>query len=138
MINQRLEKSGFKGASFMNRCILVTFCLAAIFICASCWGPKKSVEEEKVLATLSNIQGNLETSISYQQFQELLGRAKIEIDTLKRSGKNNLCFNFYLLTLLAFFFHQIFELTDRQYQECREKHGSKRHMWESLRAYIKI
>lgn len=53
-------------------------------------------------------------------------------------GKNNLCFNFYLLTLLAFFFHQIFELTDQQYQACREKFGSKRHMWETLRAYIKI
>jgi len=53
-------------------------------------------------------------------------------------GKKNLCFNFYLLTLLAFFFHQIFELTDRLYQACRKKFGSKRHMWETLRSYIKI
>jgi len=53
-------------------------------------------------------------------------------------GKENLCYNFYLLTLLAFFFHQIFELTDSTYQACRTKFGSKRHMWESLRAYIKI
>ncbi len=53
-------------------------------------------------------------------------------------GKENLCFNFYLLTLLAFYFHQIFELTDITYQACRKKFGSKRHMWESLRAYIKI
>ena len=61
-------------------------------VCASCWGPKITVEEEKVLATLSNIQGNLETNISYQQFLDLLVKAKIEIDILKRSGKNNLCF----------------------------------------------
>lgn len=53
-------------------------------------------------------------------------------------GEKNLCFNFYLLTLLAFFFHQIFELTCATYQSCRAKFGSKRHMWESLRAYIKI
>ena len=85
-------KLRFKGAIFMNRCAVVAFCLALILICSSCWGPKKSIEEEKVLATLSNIQGSLETSISYQKFLELLGQAKIEIDTLKRSGKNNPCF----------------------------------------------
>ena len=53
-------------------------------------------------------------------------------------GKKHLAFNFYLLTLLAFCFHQISELTDKQYQACRKKFGSKRHMWETLRAYIKI
>ena len=53
-------------------------------------------------------------------------------------GKENLCFNFLLLTLLAFFFHQIFELTDRLYQSCRKKFGSKMHMWETLRSYVKI
>lgn len=53
-------------------------------------------------------------------------------------GQRNLCFNFYLLTLLAFFFHQIFELTDRQYQACRSKFGSKRNLWEKLRGYVEI
>ncbi|MCL0040316.1 hypothetical protein M1N02_02505, partial [Thermodesulfovibrionales bacterium] len=53
-------------------------------------------------------------------------------------GKKNLCFNFYLLTLLAFFFHQIFELTDHLYQDCRKKFGSKQNMWDNLCAYIKI
>jgi hypothetical protein len=76
----------------MNRCAAVAFCAAAILTFASCWGPKISVEEEKVLATLSNIQGSLESNIDYQQFIDLLGRAKIEIDILKRSGKNNPCF----------------------------------------------
>ena len=27
---------------------------------------------------------------------------------------------------------------DGLYQECRKKFGSKQHMWETLRAYIKI
>jgi len=53
-------------------------------------------------------------------------------------GKENLCFNMYLLILLAFYFHQIFELTDRLYQACRKKFGSKRHMWETIRTYIKL
>jgi len=52
-------------------------------------------------------------------------------------GSENLCFNF-LLTLLAFYFHQIFELVDYAYQACRKKFGSKQHLWESLRVYIKI
>lgn len=53
-------------------------------------------------------------------------------------GEKNLCFNFFLLTLLAFFFHQIFELTDHLYQACRIKYGSKRNLWDNLRSYIRI
>lgn len=53
-------------------------------------------------------------------------------------GQKNLAFNFYLLTLLAFFFHQIAELTDKQYQACRKKLGSKRHLWEKMRSYIDL
>lgn len=53
-------------------------------------------------------------------------------------GQKNMAFNFYLLTLLAFLMHQIFELTDCQYQACRKKLGSKKHLWETIRSYIKI
>jgi hypothetical protein len=53
-------------------------------------------------------------------------------------GAKNLCFNFLLLTLLAFFFHQIFELTDQLFQDCRRSFGSKLNLWQSLRSYIKI
>lgn len=53
-------------------------------------------------------------------------------------GEEHLAFNIYLLTLIAFFFHQIFELTDRLYQACRQKFGSKIHLWETLRSYVKI
>ena len=45
-------------------------------------------------------------------------------------------FNFYLLTLLAFLFHQIFELCDEEYQACRLKAGSKRNLWDKFRAFI--
>lgn len=53
-------------------------------------------------------------------------------------GQKNLAYNFYLLTLLAFTMHQIFELTDTLYQACRKKCGSKKHLWETIRSYIKI
>jgi len=93
--------------------------------------------------------------ITPENIKELVrgGRCRWKIEnecfnTLKNQGYNiehnyghgaaNLCFNFFLLTLLAFYFHQIFEMTCYLYQSCREKFGSKRHMWETLRAYIKI
>ncbi len=62
------------------------------FILGSCSGPKKSVEEENVLSSLSNIQQSLENDISYEQFIELLSQAKIEIDNLKSNSKNSQCF----------------------------------------------
>lgn len=52
-------------------------------------------------------------------------------------GKKHLCFNFYILTLLAFFFHQILELTDCLYQANRKKHGRLGHLWETLRSCIR-
>lgn len=53
-------------------------------------------------------------------------------------GTMNLSFNFFLLNLLAFFIHQILELTDLLYQACRKRWGSKKNLWEKLRSYIGI
>ena len=53
-------------------------------------------------------------------------------------GTQNLSFNFLLLTLLAFFCHQIAELTDGLYQQCRKKLGSKIELWGNVRAFIRI
>jgi len=53
-------------------------------------------------------------------------------------GKYNLSHNMYLLTLLAFFFHQIFELSDPAYQLCREKYVAKRHLWETFRHLLQF
>ena len=52
-------------------------------------------------------------------------------------GKKHLSHNLYLLTLLAFFFHQVFELTDPAYQLCRRSLGSKRLLWETFRVLIR-
>jgi hypothetical protein len=53
-------------------------------------------------------------------------------------GDKNLSYNMYILTLLAFYFHQIFELTDGVYQACRLSFGSKAHLWENFRASIRM
>jgi|WetSurMetagenome_2_1015567.scaffolds.fasta_scaffold142387_1 hypothetical protein len=82
-----------------------------------------------------------------------IGRARWKIEnetfnTLKNQGYHiehnfghgvrHLSFNFFLLNLLAFFMHQIFELTDDTYQALREKYGSKRNLWDHLRASLNI
>lgn len=53
-------------------------------------------------------------------------------------GEQHLSFNMYLLTLLAFLFHQVAELTDGLYQACRKKAVSKRYLWERLRGIINL
>ena len=51
-------------------------------------------------------------------------------------GAKHLSFNFFLLNLLAFFMHQIFELTYIVYQQLRTKFGSKRNLWDHLRTAL--
>ncbi|MEW6608242.1 MAG: hypothetical protein AB1414_12495, partial [bacterium] len=53
-------------------------------------------------------------------------------------GKKNLSLNFFLLNLLAFLMHQIFQLTCLLYQACREKFSSRREYWNQLRCTIRI
>lgn len=53
-------------------------------------------------------------------------------------GKKHLSFNMYLSVLLAFFMHQILELTDAAYQACRKKFGSKKQLWNTIRTSINL
>ena len=53
-------------------------------------------------------------------------------------GAKHLSFNFFLLNMLAFFMHQIFELTDKLYQACRQKLGSKKNLWDHFRVSIRM
>jgi hypothetical protein len=53
-------------------------------------------------------------------------------------GKKCLSMNFFLLNLLAFFMHQIFELTDTLYQQLRKKMGSKQNLWGCLRGVLNV
>jgi len=53
-------------------------------------------------------------------------------------GQKNLSMIFFLLNLLAFFVHQIFELTDLHYQKCRAKFSARKEFWNQLRCTIRI
>jgi hypothetical protein len=72
--------------------IILFTTLLAFQVLLSCSGPQKSVEEESVLNTLTNIQNSLEANISYDNYVELLKEAKIEVDRLRQSGQNSSCF----------------------------------------------
>lgn len=113
---------------------------------------KDKLGNQKITATHSWIT---DLRVTEQNVEKLVkgGRSRWKIEnecfnTLKNQGyhlehnyghgEKNLSFNFYLLTLLAFYFHQIFELTDKLYKANRAKFGSKVHMWGTLRTYIKI
>jgi len=51
-------------------------------------------------------------------------------------GSNNLCYNFYNFTLLAFAMHQIHQLTDRLFQEMRSRFGRLGSLWEEIRTMV--
>lgn len=53
-------------------------------------------------------------------------------------GKNNAGYNFFLFILIAFFVHQILELTDPLFQACRKTFSSRREFWNQLRCTIRI
>jgi hypothetical protein len=88
----------------VKNCAFIGFVLLLILGSISCSGPKISVEEETVLAALSNIQDSLERDVSYEQFIELLGQAKIEIDMLKSKTEYNACFMGAVDKCYAFYF----------------------------------
>jgi len=77
----------------MKKGPLIGVVLVSLLVCGgSCSGPEISVEEEHVLAALSNIQQSLENNVSYEEFVGLLDQAKVEIDRLKNNAENNPCF----------------------------------------------
>ncbi len=53
-------------------------------------------------------------------------------------GDKYLAYNLLLFNFLAFFMHQIFELSDRLYQKCRSKFNSRKEYWNQLRCTIRI
>jgi hypothetical protein len=109
-------------------------------------GVRKVTYKNSWVTDLDIIESNIETLVE-------AGRCRWKIEnecfnTLKNQGyniehnyghgENNLSFNFYLLTLLAFYFHQIFELTDHLFKKCRVQFGSKTNLWNVLRSAIKL
>jgi len=99
------------------------------------WVTDISISEENVKDLVRG--GRCRWKIENEVFNTLKNQG-YHIEHSYGHGEKNLSMNFFLLNLLAFFVHQIFELTDKLYQECRKKFGSKRNLWDHLRASIYV
>ena len=53
-------------------------------------------------------------------------------------GKKNLSIVFFMLNLLAFYTHQILELTDPLYQKCRQDFSSRLEFWNQIRCTFRF
>jgi len=53
-------------------------------------------------------------------------------------GEKNLCYNFYILTLLSFYMHQILELSDNLYQKARKVRVTLYSFWENARSLFNL
>jgi hypothetical protein len=53
-------------------------------------------------------------------------------------GTNNLSFIFFMLNLLAFYTHQILELTDQLYQRCRQDFSSRKEFFNQIRCTFRF
>lgn len=53
-------------------------------------------------------------------------------------GKKNLSEAFFMLNLLAFFLHQILELTDLLYQSCGAGFSARKEFWNVIRASFRL
>jgi len=75
----------------MHRAALVVMMIVFSFLNSGC-SPRISPEEAKVLVILDEIQRGMESNIDYAKFEQLLGTAKAEINTLKLKSDKNPCF----------------------------------------------
>ncbi|MEJ2628099.1 MAG: transposase [bacterium] len=53
-------------------------------------------------------------------------------------GKYNLSETFFLLNLLAFFFHQIFQISDGLYQTTRGRFSARKEFWNCIRSTFRL
>lgn len=99
------------------------------------WVTDISISEENVKDLVRG--GSCRWKIENEVFNTLKNQG-YHIEHNYGHGKKNLSMNFFLLNLLAFFMHQIFELTDNLYQQCRKKFSSRRALWDCLRNVIRV
>ena len=71
---------------------IILLSVFTLWVSLSCSGSKPIPQEKEVLNALTNIQGGIESKISYDQFGKLLADARTKIDVLKQIEKKNACF----------------------------------------------
>ena len=99
------------------------------------WVTDFEITEENILTLVAG--GRYRSKIENECFN-ILKNHGYHLEHNFGRGDKNLCFNIFILTVLAFYMHQIFELTDKAYKACRKKFGSKLNLWNTLRALIQF
>ena len=99
------------------------------------WVTNIRISEQNVGEIVSG--GRCRWKIENEVFNTLKNQG-YDIDHNYGHGERHLSMNFFLLNLLAFFFHQIFQLTDTLYQQVRMKFSSRRSMWDCFRNVIRV
>lgn len=94
------------------------------------WVTDIIVDEHNVLELVKG--GRARWKIENETFNTLKNQG-YHIEHNYGHGQRHLSMNFFVLNLLAFYMHQIFELTDRLYQRCRGKVSSRKEYFSLLR-----
>lgn len=99
------------------------------------WVTDIAVDEHNVVELVKG--GRARWKIENETFNTLKNQG-YHIEHNYGHGSCNLSMNFFVLNLLAFYMHQIFELTDRLYQRCRLKTSSRKEYFSLLRHTFQI
>jgi len=99
------------------------------------WVTDLPVDEHNVVELVKG--GRARWKIENETFNTLKNQG-YHIEHNYGHGQQNLSLNFFVLNLLAFYMHQIFELTDRLYQQCRLKVSSRKEYFGLLRHAFQI
>ena len=93
--------------------------------------------DEKNIVTLANA-GRARWKIENETFNTLKNQG-YHLEHNFGHGQNNLSMIFFMINLLAFYVHQILDLTDPLYQKVRyTKFSSRKEFWNQLRCTIRI
>jgi hypothetical protein len=99
------------------------------------WVTEIPVDEHNVIELVKG--GRSRWKIENETFNTLKNQG-YHIEHNFGHGSQYLSMNFFVLNLLAFYMHQIFELSDRLYQSCRLKTSSRKEYFALLRHTFQI
>ena len=99
------------------------------------WITDISVDENNIVDLVKG--GRARWKIENETFNTLKNQG-YHIEHNYGHGEKNLSMIFFMLNLLAFFTHQILELTDLLYQNCRSDFSSRKEFWNQLRCTFRF
>jgi len=99
------------------------------------WVTDISIDENNIVTLVKG--GRARWKIENEMFNTLKNQGH-HIEHNFGHGKKNLSMIFFMLNLLAFFTHQILELTDLLYQKCRSDFSSRKEFWNQLRCTFRF